>query len=459
MTLRSINPATGEILHAWPAMTWEAIAAILAASDRAQRDWRRSTLAARAALASGLAEVLRRAAETEALRMAREMGKPIAQGRAELEKCARMCDYYAAAGPALLADRPLPDPEARRYVHHAPLGVVLAIMPWNFPYWQALRCALPALLAGNAVVLKHAPNVSGCALAIEALCRAAGLPEGLFRAVLVDPAAVDEVTGAMLAHPAVRAVSLTGSTRAGRAVAAKAGALGKPCLLELGGSDPALVLADADLDAAAAACAEARLINSGQSCIAAKRFVVLEPVFEAFAERFQAALAAAHVGDPLDPATGVGPLARADLRETLDRQVRASLAAGARLRLGGALPEGPGFFYPVTLLEGVAPGMPAYAEEVFGPVAALIRARDEAEAIRIANDTAYGLGASVYTGDPARGERIAREALEAGACAVNGIVQSDPRLPFGGVKASGFGRELGPEGLLAFVNQKTICVL
>lgn len=331
-------------------------------------------------------------------------------------------------------------------------------MPWNFPYWQVLRFAAPALVAGNAVVLKHAPNVTGCALAVADIWREAGLPDGLFGVLRVAPAAVDVVVAELIAHPAVQAVTLTGSTRAGRAVAARAGAHGKKTVLELGGSDPAVVLADADVDAAARVCAAARLINSGQSCIAAKRFVVVEDVRAAFTDRLVAHLAAARVGDPLDERTEVGPLARIDLRSTLHRQVADSVAAGARAILGGLLPDGPGAYYPVTVLDGVAPGMSAYAEETFGPVAAIIAARDTADALRIANDTAYGLGAAVYTADAAAGEAIALEDLDAGACFVNGMVKSDPRLPFGGIKASGYGREMGAFGIREFVNVKTVFV-
>lgn len=456
--LQSINPATGEPIAAWPAMPAEEMAGILDRAGRAQRQWRRVAIDQRVAVVRRLAELLRRGASDHARRMTLEMGKPIAQSRAEIEKCAWMAEYFADRAADFLAPESIATDGSSSYVSFQPLGVVLAIMPWNFPYWQALRFGVPAILAGNAVALKHAPNVTGCGLAIEALWHEAGLPEHLFRALLVATPDVNRVVGELIAHPAVQAVTLTGSTRAGRAVAARAGAEVKKTVLELGGSDPAVILADADLELAARSCAASRLINSGQSCIAAKRFIAVDAVRAAFTERLAAHLAAATVGDPLREDVDVGPLARLDLRENLHRQVTESVAAGARLLAGGTLPEGPGAFYPVTLLTEVGPGMPAYAEETFGPVAAVIAARDEAEALAIANDSAYGLGASVYTADLARGERIAREVLDAGACFVNGLVKSDPRLPFGGVKQSGYGRELSGYGMREFVNVKTVWV-
>ncbi len=458
MLLQSINPATGDVVRTWPAMDAAACAATVDAAGRAQGAWRRVPIEARAAIVRRAARLLERDREALARGMTAEMGKPIVQSRAEIDKCAWACDHFAAHGPGLLAPEIVPTDARRSYVAYRPLGVVLAIMPWNFPYWQVLRFAAPALVAGNAVVLKHAPNVTGCALAVADIWREAGLPDGLFGVLRVAPAAVDVVVAELIAHPAVQAVTLTGSTRAGRAVAARAGAHGKKTVLELGGSDPAVVLADADVDAAARVCAAARLINSGQSCIAAKRFVVVEDVRAAFTDRLVAHLAAARVGDPLDERTEVGPLARIDLRSTLHRQVADSVAAGARAILGGLLPDGPGAYYPVTVLDGVAPGMSAYAEETFGPVAAIIAARDTADALRIANDTAYGLGAAVYTADAAAGEAIALEDLDAGACFVNGMVKSDPRLPFGGIKASGYGREMGAFGIREFVNVKTVFV-
>jgi succinate-semialdehyde dehydrogenase/glutarate-semialdehyde dehydrogenase len=332
--------------------------------------------------------------------------------------------------------------------------VVLAVMPWNFPLWQVFRFAAPALMAGNAGVLKHAANVSGCALAIERVFSDAGLPGGLFRTLLVPSARVAEIIEA----PQVMAVTLTGSTPAGQAVASRAGSLLKKTVLELGGSDPYVVLEDADLDAAAETCAASRLINGGQSCIAAKRFVVVEGVRKPFLDRFVERMKARTMGDPLQEGIDVGPQARQDLRDELHDQVRRSVAAGARVVLGGEAPAGPGAYYPPTVLDAVGPGMPAYDEELFGPVAAVISARDEADAVRIANDSPFGLGAAVFTRDSARGERLAAEALDAGSCFVNSFVKSDPRLPFGGIKLSGYGRELSHYGIREFVNVKTVYV-
>ncbi len=380
------------------------------------------------------------------------MGKPIAQAQAEVEKCARACDW-AAARRGGLASEPAATEARASYVRFDPLGVVLAVMPWNFPYWQVFRCAAPAIAAGNAIALKHASNVCGCALAIGDVCRDAGLPEGLLEVLLAPASEVD----ALIAHPAVAAVSLTGSEAAGRAVGAAAGRALKPAVLELGGSDPFLVLADADLETTVAEAARARLQNNGQSCIAAKRFIVEAPVAEAFERRLADRFAAVRTGDPLDPATELGPLARADLRDELHAPVARSLAAGARRLAGGVVPPGPGAFYPATVLADVRPGMAAFDEETFGPVAAVTRARDEDDAVRLANATRFGLGASVWTGDAARGERLAAR-LEAGCVFVNAIVASDPRLPFGGVKASGYGRELAREGLRAFSDVKTVWV-
>jgi len=386
--------------------------------------------------------------------MALEMGKPLPQGRAEAEKCAWVCDYYAETAERFLAPEEIATDASRSYVAFAPLGPVLAVMPWNFPLWQVFRFAAPALMAGNAGLLKHAGNVSGCALALERVIHDAGFPPALFRALLIPSARVGQVLEAR----EIAAVTLTGSTPAGQAVAAKAGALLKKTVLELGGSDAYVVLEDADLEATAEACAAARLINGGQSCIAAKRFVVVEPVRARFEKRLAERMQARRMGDPLREDTDIGPQARRDLRDQLHEQVAKSVAAGARLVLGGSVPEGPGAFYPPTVLTGVGPGMPAYDEELFGPVAAVIAARDEGDAMRIANDSPFGLGGAIFTRDAARGERLAREAMEAGSCFVNAGVKSDPRLPFGGIKQSGYGRELSHFGIREFVNIKTVYV-
>jgi succinate-semialdehyde dehydrogenase/glutarate-semialdehyde dehydrogenase len=453
VTLRSVNPATGELLDTFEETPADELDRMLARADAASREWRRRPVGERAGRLHAAARLLRERADSYARTMAFEMGKPLGQGRAEAEKCAWACEYYAEHAAAFLADEPRPSDAQRSYVRFEPLGVVLAIMPWNFPFWQVFRFAAPALAAGNGAILKHAPNVSGAALEIERLLREAGFPDGLFRAALLENAAVAGV----IADPRVRAVTLTGSDRAGSAVGATAGAHLKKTVLELGGSDPFIVLADADLARTAAAAAEARLQNSGQSCIAAKRFIVVERVADRFLEHLTAEMRARRVGDPLDPTTRVGPQARLDLRANLHRQVEESVARGAKLVLGGRLPAGRGAFYPPTVLVAVEPGMPAFDEETFGPVAAVVRARDEADVLRIANTSPYGLGASVWTADAARGERLAQD-LEVGSVFVNGIVKSDPRLPFGGVKRSGYGRELSEYGLREFVNVKTVWV-
>jgi succinate-semialdehyde dehydrogenase/glutarate-semialdehyde dehydrogenase len=451
--LESIDPTTGALLRRWSEFAPAELERRLSASTAAQRDWERRALEERAALLVRTAERLRARTAELALMMAEEMGKPVAEGRAEVEKCAGACEFFARHGDALLADeRPLPGPTgSRELVAFCPLGVVLAIMPWNFPLWQVVRCAAPTLLAGNALLLKHAENVQGVAQALEELFRAAGAPEGVFTNLAVTLERVPD----LIRDRRVAAVALTGSTRAGRAVAAEAGAALKKCVLELGGSDPYVVLADADLALAARTCVRARLINGGQSCIAAKRFIVVESARAEFTERVLAEMRARTMGDPRG-AVDLGPQARSDLRAALHEQVRFSVAGGARCLLGGELPGGPGFFYPPTVLVDVARGQPAYGEELFGPVAALLAARDEAHALALANDTPYGLGAALFTRDVERGLRLAREELQAGSVFVNDFVRSDARLPFGGIKDSGFGRELGGFGLREFVNVKTL---
>jgi succinate-semialdehyde dehydrogenase / glutarate-semialdehyde dehydrogenase len=453
MTIDSVNPATGETIARYDEMDGAAVAGTIEAAHRAHLAWRETPFAERSACLRRAAERLRAGRDDYAALMAGEMGKPLAAGRAEVDKCAWVCDHYAEHAPAMLADREIETEAHRSFVAHQPLGVVLAVMPWNFPFWQVFRFAAPGLAAGNGAVLKHASNVFGCALAIEEVFRDAGFPPDLFRALLIGSRQVD----AAIEHPKVAAVTLTGSTAAGAAVAAKAGGAIKKTVLELGGSDPYLVLADADLAAAAEACVASRLINSGQSCIAAKRFLVVGAVYDDFERRFVAAMAAKRMGDPFDEASDLGPQARRDLRDDVHDQVRRSVDAGARLLLGGEVPGGPGAFYPPTVLAGVRPGMAAFDEEVFGPVAALVRVRDEEEAIALANRSPYGLGAAVFTADRTRGEAVARR-LDAGCCFVNAFVKSDPRLPFGGVKASGYGRELGEVGIRELVNVKTVWV-
>ncbi len=454
MAIESVNPATGERIARHEETSDSACDAILEAADRAGRAWAARPLDERAACVREAGVLLRARSEELARLMALEMGKPLAQGRAEVAKCAGACDHFADRGAVYLAPETVATEASASYVAFRPLGVVLAVMPWNFPLWQVFRFAAPALVAGNAAVLKHASNVTGAALAIEALLHAAGIPRDLFRAVVVPGARTER----LVVHPLVRAVTVTGSVEAGRAVAAAAGRALKKTVLELGGSDPYVVLADADLDRAAETCAASRLINSGQSCIAAKRFIVVEHVRAEFERRFVAAMAARRTGDPLADGIDVGPQARAELRDELHAQVTRSIARGARLLLGGECDRGPGAFYPPSVLTGVAPGMPAFDEELFGPVAAVVPARDEEEALRLANASRFGLGAAVFTRDRERGERIARDVLEAGSCFVNALVRSDPRLPFGGVKDSGYGRELAAFGIREFVNVKTVWV-
>jgi succinate-semialdehyde dehydrogenase/glutarate-semialdehyde dehydrogenase len=454
MSFQAIDPASGERIADFPTATHDQVIAVLHGCSEAQRAWALRPIAERVVPVRRLGALLRERRDELAVLMASEMGKPVAQGAGEAEKCAWVCDYYADHAERFLAPVPAETDASRSYWTYRPLGVVLGIMPWNFPLWQVVRYAVPALVAGNGAILKHAPSVPGCAQALHDLFRDAGFPEGLFANVFADL----ETTGALIDHPLVRAVSLTGSVRAGRSVSERAGRNLKKCVLELGGSDPSVVLEDADLELAVASCAQGRFLNAGQSCIAAKRFVVVDAVREEFEARMTERVRSVVMGDPAAASTEIGPMARIDLRDQLHDQVVRTVDAGGRLVLGGEIPDRPGAWYPATLIADVGPGMAAYAEELFGPVAVIVPARDERDAIHIANDTSFGLGASVYTRDHERGERIAAEMLEAGNCFVNGIVKSDPRLPFGGVKDSGYGRELSPIGILEFTNAKTVWV-
>jgi succinate-semialdehyde dehydrogenase/glutarate-semialdehyde dehydrogenase len=454
MTFVAIDPTTGETVSTYPDTPADEVERRLAAAQRAHLAWRARSVQDRTIPLVRMGRLLRERSRSLAGLMTGEMGKPVAQSAAEVEKCARLCDYYAEHAPGQLDPVPVDTDATTSYWTYRPLGVVLGIMPWNFPFWQVVRFAVPTVTAGNAALLKHASSVPGCALALERLFTDAGYPDGLFASLFIDI----EATGALIDDHRVRGVSLTGSVRAGRAVASRAGNAIKKCVLELGGSDPSLVLADADLDQAVERCVLGRLNNAGQSCIAAKRFVVVDAVREAFEEKVLAEMQSWTLGDPTDSETRIGPMARTELRDALHDQVRRSLDAGARLLLGGSVPERPGAWYPPTLLADVGPGMPAYTEELFGPVAAIVPVADEEEAIRVANDTTFGLGASVYTTDVERGEHIAAELLDAGSCFVNGFVRSDPHLPFGGTKESGYGRELSPLGILEFTNVKTVWV-
>ena len=454
MDFVSINPGTGVEIARRPALDPAACRALLESAHTAQCEWSARPLSGRRAIIEAAGSLLEQRAPELARLMALEMGKPVAQGRAEAGKCAWVCRHLATRAPEVLADRPVATDAGRSLVCHRPLGLVLAIMPWNFPFWQAVRAAVPALLAGNGVLLKHAPATQGCAEALVELLEEACLPAGLMPNLRLDLPQVAE----LIADRRVAALTLTGSTRAGREVAALAGRHLKKCVLELGGSDPAVVLADADLELAAGVMVASRMINNGQSCIAAKRFIALEAQRGELEERVTHLMAAHALADPLDEACRLGPLARADLRDSLHDQVRRSVTQGARLLCGGEIPPRPGCWYPATVLTDVRPGMAAFDEELFGPVAALCWAKDEEEALELAGHTDFGLGASIFTRDVTRGERLARERLEAGSVFVNGMVKSDPRLPFGGIRDSGYGRELADEGLLEFVNVKSIWI-
>ena len=453
MTFRSVNPATGELMETFEHWGEAELERALAQAADAAPAWAGRPIGERCELLRKVAEVLRAKKEELARLITLEMGKLIGEARAEVEKCAWVCEYYADEGPGFLADEVIETDAARSLVAYQPLGTVLAVMPWNFPFWQVFRFAAPALVAGNTGLLKHASNVPRCALAIESLFLEAGLPEGVFRTLMIGASQVEGV----IDDPRVAAVTLTGSEPAGRAVAAAAGARIKKSVLELGGSDPFVILEDADLELAVQTAVASRFLNAGQSCIAAKRFIPVAAVADEFLERFREGVEALRSGDPLDEGVTLAPLARHDLRDELHAQVIDSIAAGA-VALTGCNPEsGAGAFYQASILDQVGPGMRAYEEELFGPVAIVIRAQDEADALRIANDSRFGLGGSVWTRDAARGEVFARR-MQCGCAFVNGMVKSDPRLPFGGIRHSGYGRELARHGIREFVNAKTLWI-
>ncbi len=449
----SINPTTGEQVAEFPSHSAQQIDAALGDAVRAQRAWRRLQVDERTPLLTSMAGVLRSGAERFAQAITQEMGKTIVEARAEVEKSARTLDFYARNAEKFLAFEPIESDAAESGVEFDPLGVVLAVMPWNYPFWQFFRFAAPALAAGNGAILKHASNVPMCSTLIQEVFEAAGGPAGLFSSLLVDAGGVAD----LIADDRIAAVTLTGSTEVGSIVASQAGAALKKQVLELGGSDPFIVLADADLDAASTVAVRARFTANGQSCVNAKRFLVEESVADRFNDLFAAKASALVMGDPQRDETDIGPMARENLRDALHDQVQRSIVAGATLRLGGTPAEGPGYFYPPTILEDVRPGMAAFDEETFGPVASMVRVSGIDEAIDLANATEYGLGAALWSNDTASARRAASR-IDAGAVFVNGQVASDPRLPFGGIKRSGYGRELGSFGIREFVNLKTIWI-
>ncbi len=450
---RTLNPADGGLVESYPTATDAGIETALGRAARAFALWRETPLARRAEHLRRAADLLAAGAAESGALMALEMGKPVAQGEAEAKKCACACRWYADNAESILRPEPRESDGSAAFVRHDPLGPILAIMPWNFPFWQFFRFAAPSLMAGNVVLLKHAPNTPGCALRIEAIMTEAGFPDGVVQNLFLS----NDQAARVIGDARVRGVTLTGSTRAGREVASLAGRHLKTMVMELGGSDAFIVLADADVDRAAEVGVAARCLNAGQSCIAAKRFLVERSVFTRFRDACVEGMRARVVGDPRDPKTTLGPMAREDLRDQLATQVERTVAGGAEAILGGRTPATPGFFYPATVLTGARPGTPAADEELFGPAASLVPVANEEEAIAVANASSYGLGASLWTADRARAERLIPR-IETGSVFVNGLVKSDPRLPFGGVKDSGFGRELGREGLLEFVNIKTVWI-
>lgn len=450
----SVNPANSKIIKEYPEYSDEKVAELIERAETGFEIWRDTSFKKRSRLMKNAAEVLRKRKNELAKLMTSEMGKPILQSYAEVEKCAWVCDYYSENAEKFLEDEIVKTDASRSFITFQPLGVILAIMPWNFPFWQVFRFAAPGLMAGNTGILKHSSNVSGCALAIENVFTDAGFPRGVFTTVLVNSKKVERI----IYNKSIKGVTLTGSTPAGISVATAAVKVLKKVVLELGGSDPYIILEDADLELAAETCATARLLNGGQSCIAAKRFIVVEAVYDEFVKLFYERMKARKMGDPMDEENDIGPQAREDLRNELHQQVMLSKELGAEIILGGEIPEREGAFYPPTILTNVTKGMPAYHEELFGPVASVIKVKDEAEAIKTANDTVFGLGAAVFTKETKRGEEIAKNKLEAGSCFVNAFVKSDPRLPFGGIKESGFGRELSLYGIKEFINIKTVYI-
>jgi succinate-semialdehyde dehydrogenase / glutarate-semialdehyde dehydrogenase len=454
MSIQTINPATGDVIQTYEEMSEDQINGVLDQAKAGFEVWRKMSFDMRATCMKKVAAMLKDNVNVYAEMITKEMGKPITQSRGEILKCAWVCEYFADKAADYLKPEIIKTEMTKSFVTYQPQGTIFSIMPWNFPFWQVFRFAAPNLMAGNVGVLSHAPISTGAAIMIQDIFKEAGFPEGVFTSVVVD---IDQAAK-IIADPRVFAVTLTGSERAGKAVGANAAGNLKKVVLELGGSDPYVVLKDADLEVAAQACITSRLLNAGQVCISAKRLIVEESIYDAFKAKIIPLIEAYQPGDPMSEDTNFGPMARSDLRDELERQVQDSIAKGADCLMGGKKIDGKGFYFEPTLLENVKPGMPAYDQELFGPVVSLIRAKDEAEALRIANDTPYGLGAAVFTQDLAKGEKIATEHLNAGICAVNTMVGSDPRLPFGGVKLSGYGRECAADGIREFMNVKTVTI-
>ncbi|MCS7052361.1 MAG: NAD-dependent succinate-semialdehyde dehydrogenase [Ignavibacterium sp.] len=452
--LYSINPANNKLISSYEEYDSEQIKTIIKKAHQRFLHWSETDFNLRKELLENVAKILRNEIKKFSELITLEMGKPIQQSFAEVEKCAWVCEYYADNGEKFLSDEIVKTDFNKSYISFQPLGIVLAIMPWNFPFWQVFRFAAPTLMAGNTCILKHASNVSGCALTIEEIFLKAGFPENCFNTVLINSSRIEEI----ISSPLVQAVSLTGSVFAGASVAQLSGKYIKKTLLELGGSDPYVVLKDADLDLAVETCVNSRLINGGQSCIAAKRFIVEEDIYNDFVELYSEKLKSKKMGDPFDENNDLGPQANVKLRDELHSQVVESISKGAVLKVGGYIPDGEGAFYPPTLLIDVKPGMPAFDDEIFGPVASVIKAKDENDAINLANHSVFGLGAAIFTNDVEKGELIAKKKLRAGSCFVNAFVRSDPRLPFGGIQQSGYGRELSIFGIREFVNIKTVVV-
>ena len=454
MSIKSINPYNGKNIKRYEEMDKKSIKNAIDKAHETHLIWKTNHIDFRGNLMRRAAKILLDDKVKYAKIMATEMGKPLQQGISEVEKCAWVCNFYADKARGFLKNKTIKTEAYKSYVAYEPIGVILAVMPWNFPFWQVFRFAVPTMMTGNGAILKHASNVPKSALAIQSIFEKAGFPSGLFTTLLVTSKAVKGI----IQNPKVKAVTLTGSEPAGSAVAAIAGKNIKKTVLELGGSDAYIILEDADLDEAIEACVTSRLINSGQSCIGAKRFIVVEKIYDEFLKKFKAKMKSKKMGNPMKNETDIGPMARFDLRDELHEQVTESIEKGAKAILGGKIPKRKGAFYPATILTNVKKGMPAYDDELFGPVASVIKVADKNDAIAVANDSKFGLGAAVFTKDREQGEYMARRELNAGACFVNAYVRSDPRLPFGGIKQSGYGRELSKEGMMEFVNAKTVYI-